>query len=123
MTDTLDRRGTMSFHGNEVNVNTLDGRDLLKELQAWYADQCNDDWEHSYGVKIDTLDNPGWDVSIDLTETQWQGIELPLNRVDVNDLDWHQHQVTGSKYLACGGPFSLGKLIQIFLDEVISGDS
>jgi hypothetical protein len=55
------------------------------------------------------------DVSIDVTETQWQDIELPLGRVNVNDLDWHQHQVTGSKYLACGGPFSLGKLIQIFL--------
>lgn len=97
------------------------GRDLLKELQAWYADQCNEDWEHSYGVKVDTLDNPGWDISIDLAETQWEKVELPLVRVDVSDLDWYQHQVTGGKYLACGGPFCLGKLIQIFLDEVVSG--
>lgn len=35
----------------------------------WYVRECDDDWEHSYGVKIDTLDNPGWTIAIDLRET------------------------------------------------------
>jgi hypothetical protein len=44
-------------------------RDVLAELQRWYLDQCDGDWEHAYGITIDTLDNPGWSLRIDLTET------------------------------------------------------
>jgi len=35
---------------------------------------------HSFGVAIDTLDNPGWMVTIDLAETRWRDVE-PLRRV------------------------------------------
>ena len=38
-------------------------------LSDWYESNCNDDWEHGYGVKIETLDNPGWLVQIDLFGT------------------------------------------------------
>jgi hypothetical protein len=44
-------------------------KDILTWLQAWFLSQCNDTWEHSYGIKIDTLDNPGWEVVIDLAGT------------------------------------------------------
>ncbi|OAX48412.1 hypothetical protein gpAD87_09590 [Paenibacillus sp. AD87] len=44
----------------------------LKWLQNWYLENCNGDWEHSYGVKIDTVDNPGWSVEIDLTDTYFR---------------------------------------------------
>jgi hypothetical protein len=44
-------------------------RGALERLQRWYLGECNGDWEHSYGVRIDTLDNPGWIVTIDLHET------------------------------------------------------
>jgi len=37
----------------------------LTELQAWYVVQCDGDWEHTYGVKIETLDNPGWMLRVD----------------------------------------------------------
>jgi hypothetical protein len=33
--------------------------DLLKRLQDWYVSQCDGGWEHTYGISIDTLDNPG----------------------------------------------------------------
>jgi len=46
---------------------------VLAELQRWYESQCNEDWEHQYGVKIDTLDNPGWSVIIDLDDTDLEG--------------------------------------------------
>jgi Immunity protein 53 len=45
----------------------------LQELQQWYQSQCNGDWEHTYGVKIDTLDNPGWSVTIELADTYLYG--------------------------------------------------
>ena len=43
--------------------------DLLLRLQQWYASQCNGDWEHQFGVRVDTLDNSGWPVRIDLVGT------------------------------------------------------
>ncbi|MDE6471389.1 MAG: immunity 53 family protein [Eubacterium sp.] len=33
--------------------------DVLNWLQEWYRQNCTDEWEHFYGIKIDTLDNPG----------------------------------------------------------------
>ena len=29
-------------------------------LLSWYHSQCDGDWEHGNGVKIGTIDNPGW---------------------------------------------------------------
>jgi hypothetical protein len=43
---------------------------IIEWLEDWYLSQCNGDWEHSYyGLKISTLDNPGWSVKINLQET------------------------------------------------------
>jgi hypothetical protein len=41
----------------------------LDFLQRWYAEQCDGKWEHSYGVRIETLDNPGWQITVDLNGT------------------------------------------------------
>ena len=35
----------------------------------WYVVQCNGDWEHSSGITITSLDNPGWLVKIELVGT------------------------------------------------------
>jgi hypothetical protein len=36
--------------------------ELLGWLEQWYYDQCDGDWEHAYGIRIGTLDNPGWSL-------------------------------------------------------------
>ena len=41
-----------------------------QSIQEWYISQCNGDWEHCYGIKIDNIDNPGWAVKIDLHDTE-----------------------------------------------------
>ncbi len=33
--------------------------DTLNWIQSWYYENCDGDWEHSYGMRIDTVDNPG----------------------------------------------------------------
>ncbi|MBJ7330653.1 MAG: hypothetical protein JHC95_12210 [Solirubrobacteraceae bacterium] len=40
--------------------------DPLRHLEAWYLAQCDGDWEHEFGVSIETLDNPCWRMRIDL---------------------------------------------------------
>src|SRR5687768_2426637 len=41
----------------------------LARLAAWYAARCNGSWEHKRGVVIETIDNPGWLLTINLDGT------------------------------------------------------
>ena len=93
--------------------------ETLSKLQKWYASQCNDDWEHSYGIIIETLDNPGWKIDIDLEETNlkdraFKKIESK-NFLHNND-DWLSCHVENNKFLGCGDPSKLEKIISIFLE-------
>ena len=90
----------------------------LERLQSWYRDQCNEDWEHSFGVKIDTLDNPGWMVKIDLRETSLeQKAFAPFSRGDSEaDADWIACKLEAEQFVGCGGAANLGELLRTFLD-------
>lgn len=44
----------------------------LVRLQAWYSQQCNGEWEHSSGISIQSCDNPGWWIKINLAGTSLQ---------------------------------------------------
>lgn len=94
--------------------------DPIYRLQQWYSAQCNGDWEHSYGIKIDTLDNPGWILTVDLAETNLAGVLVPRDRVVRSEHDWAQHEILDDKFIACGGPFNLEELVTRFL-TVTSG--
>lgn len=75
----------------------------MLRLQQWYQNECNGDWEHSFGIAIETLDNPGWLVSIDLEETPWAGTVIPLVRRDKSDSDWVQYEFADTKFKGGGG--------------------
>ncbi len=68
-----DCRHTTIADISSFNDDRMMSDDNLNWLGSWYLAECNDDWEHSYGVKIDTLDNPGWTISIDIRETNLEG--------------------------------------------------
>jgi hypothetical protein len=82
---------------------------VLTELQQWYASNCNGDWEHSYGIKIDTLDNPGWVLRIDIEETNLQNYSFVSINIDNNDDDWYVCNVSKNKFEASGDPTKLLK--------------
>jgi hypothetical protein len=90
----------------------------LQRLQDWYRDQCNEDWEHSFGVKIDTLDNPGWMVKIDLAETELDGKAFePLRRGDSDaDADWIVCKSQSGQFVGYGGANNLTELLRTFLN-------
>lgn len=88
----------------------------LERLSAWYSLRCDGDWEHCYGIEIGTLDNPGWRVRIDLTETDL--VEEPFDELRSE----YEHQVRwlrcwkeGSAFHAAGGPEQLEAALQVFL--------
>jgi hypothetical protein len=60
----------------------------LTELQARYIAQCDGAWEHTYGIKIETLDNPGWMLRVDLAETELAGRAFDRVEVERSEQDW-----------------------------------
>jgi hypothetical protein len=98
----------------------------LRELQDWYRSQCNDNWEHSHGVKIETLDNPGWTVTVDLRETvlqskTFQGLSKGVIADNLTESeDWIVCKVEEQKFKGAGGPGKLEEIIATFLDWVKS---
>lgn len=93
-------------------------QDLLQRLQDWYLGECNGDWEHSFGVKIDTLDNPGWMVTVDLAETQWELLEVPQRVIERSEHDWVQAEVRKSQFVGVGGPRNLREILSIFFSII-----
>jgi len=93
----------------------------LEKLQEWYLKQCNGKWEHTRGIKIDSLDNPGWLVQIDLIGTALEGKRFKeiLEGIDKNghpDSDiWIHCKVIGNKFKGAGDPTKLDRIIEIFL--------
>lgn len=95
--------------------------DPLQALQAWYAQQCNGDWEHRWGVEITTLDNPGWRVQIDLVGTALEGRDFksftePVNALDFPGCDrWLDCSIKDDVWQGAGDETKLTPILQTFL--------
>ena len=89
----------------------------LDRLMDWYAAQCNGDWEHSFGVRIDTLDNPGWTLVVDLEETELHGKDFAQVLIGDSETDesWLHCRVEGGKFHAAGGVRDLPRMLESFL--------
>ena len=91
--------------------------DPLTRLQNWYLAQCDGDWEHSHGISIDTLDNPGWSLKISLIGTRCSDRSFTKYSVGDSDVDqsWCECWVADNHFEAAGGPLMLGDMIEHFL--------
>jgi hypothetical protein len=91
-------------------------------LQHWYLSQCNDTWEHRYGVSIETLDNPGWSVRVDLAGTSMDHLEMrevgqlsDVNHIGISGIqDWLFCRVENNVFIGIGGPLSLFSICDAF---------
>jgi hypothetical protein len=92
----------------------------IKWLEEWYKSYCNGDWEHGYGVKIETLDNPGWTVKIDLYDTELEDKEFSKLFIDNSDDDWIACKVEDKKFKGAGDPNKLEEIIKVFKEWVES---
>jgi hypothetical protein len=93
----------------------------LSRLSRWFHDQCNGEWEHTYGVSIESLDNPGWAVRIDLRELDVMPPQFAPIQEDRSEVNWINCKVEQEVFVAFGGPSNLEELVTIFLDWVQSG--
>jgi len=88
----------------------------LQRLQAWYAGHCDGAWEHDCGVKIETIDDPGWCVRVSLRGTPLQARGFhELERLHAGN-EWVHCRVRNTCFEGYGGPMMLDEIVKIFFD-------
>jgi hypothetical protein len=85
-------------------------------LEEWYRQRYNGDWEHAWGIKIETLDNPGWKIKINLNETRVEDKTLQRVRIQRSEDDWIDYRAEKRTFHAGCGPLNLCETIRIFVD-------
>ncbi len=107
------------FPGRNESVGTASRgcmTDELTALQAWYIAQCDGDWEHGAGVILQTLDNPGWSVTIELAGTALEGRPFLVVEEDIaHETAWLRCWVEEERFRGVCGPLRLNRVVQIFL--------
>ena len=86
----------------------------VSTLERWYVSQCNGEWEHGYGVRISTLDNPGWAVRIGLHDTKKQDASFDHIKIDRTENDWIHYWAEKREFQIRCGPLNLSEAIEIF---------
>lgn len=87
---------------------------ILNWLTKWFQSNCNGDWEHDYGIRIETLDNPGWLVDIYLFDTELQNKNFQQIELNENDSDWMFCKVENYFFKGRGDLNKLIKILEIF---------
>jgi immunity protein 53 of polymorphic toxin system len=74
---------------------------LVKEILEWFSDNCNGDWEHQNGFSIESLDNPGVAISVDLAPILMIPDKIILSDL-VSENSWISIRIKNDKFLvAC----------------------
>jgi Immunity protein 53 len=89
--------------------------DGLGALQAWFAAHCDGNWEQEYGVTIETVEEPGWELRVDLVGTRLEGTVLGRQAVARAAEDWCEMWCDGYTFYAVGGPHDLDELLRSFV--------
>ena len=83
-------------------------------LEQRFRALCDGSWEHHNGIVIDTLDNPGWRVRIDLRETAFAAVDAEIKQLFASDDEWMVCRIVGGRFEGAGGPLMLGPIVQVF---------
>jgi hypothetical protein len=93
----------------------------LQRLQRWYSQQCNEEWEYHHGIQIESLDNPGWLIKVDLTGTPLAGVPFlaVADNVDSQHFQlgprWMDCYVDGPIWRGAGDETKLEPILELFL--------
>lgn len=88
----------------------------LARLVAWYVRHCNGEWEHGFGFRISTLDNPGVALDVGLRETELEHVPFAEIKVDYDTADrWMICRRNDERFEGRGAPGRLEDMIEEFL--------
>ncbi|CCB86146.1 putative uncharacterized protein [Parachlamydia acanthamoebae UV-7] len=88
-------------------------------ILEWYNNQCDGDWEHKCGIHIETIDNPGWSITINFKGTELEGKNFQEIEKDYESAnDWLICFVKNSKFEGRCAPLKLPEVLHIFREWV-----
>jgi hypothetical protein len=96
-------------------------RNTLDELAKWYLAHCDGRREHHHGIKIESTDNPGWWVHVDLKGTQFATREFAKIEKGLGpnghpkDESWISCSVENGTFSGAGDSTRLQEILDIFL--------
>jgi hypothetical protein len=96
--------------------------DPLEWLERWYQAQCDGEWEHHCGVTIETIDNPGWRVQVDLRGIKPEALAAdriltvlgePPSEQNGNEggTTWMTCDIKSGKFIGAGDPTQLRRIL------------
>ena len=74
-------------------------------------------------MKIDTLDNPGWLVKIDLTGTELEHTEFVPRVEERSESDWINCKIKDSVFQGAGDTSKLETILGVFLDWAVQHET
>ena len=87
---------------------------MIDWLQNWYKENCDGDWEHMFGIRIQSLDNPGWNVAIDLLDTELEDKVFEKKKCYINDDNWISCFVKNGIFEGAGDADNLDEILRTF---------
>jgi hypothetical protein len=94
--------------------------DELSWLQQWYSAHCDGEWEHGPGIEIETLDNPGWSMSISVEGTELASATFETFKSQRSETNWVHCSLleraprSYRRFRGSGGASNLSEIIAIF---------
>ena len=89
-------------------------RNDLEWLDEWYQRQCNGKWEHTQGMHLEMLDNPGWQLTIHLSGTTAKDARPQGLRMETRGGGWLACSIGKGCFEGSGDPRKLEQIIGVF---------
>jgi hypothetical protein len=87
---------------------------MINWIQNWFNDQCDGEWEHTHVIKIQSLDNPGWNIEIDFNNTKVNIDDLDWRLYEISETDWVGFSIINNIFSASGDSLKLDLMFKIF---------
>jgi hypothetical protein len=96
-------------------------RDNLEWLDDWYQSQCDGVWEHSRGMRLESLADSGWRLTIHLAGTSAANARPQRINLDTPCGEWIDCSISENRFQGSGDPRKLEKIIGVFRQWVDAG--
>jgi hypothetical protein len=86
----------------------------LEWLEDWYQRQCDGDWEHTQGIRLESLPRRGWRLTISLEGTSAQDIVPNRLNFGTSGEEWIDCSISEARFEGAGDPRRLEQIIGVF---------
>jgi hypothetical protein len=92
--------------------------EILDWIQNWFKTNCDGEWEKGEVIQITNLDNPGWEVEIDISKTSVANLDLKWILNEIGKQDWYGVKIENQKFTAAGDSGKLIFLLGLFREMI-----